>query len=279
MKTCLHRFGAGSRSVSIGLFVFLLLPFQTFAQNRADAVRSVNAILNFAARSDSEDRNITLEGERFTLTDRSSPVTHAVLSAIAQTAGSADTLNGGRAAAVHEDTSEVIKPSEIAAAVFSQGKSELRAEKITKEIAKAIEEKLSTHSDFKLAEREDRKELREKEREEKFGDGQDRNHSERADLISQVTNFNDGKEGRSKELERLAFNKTENGRSESKGGRDDKADKKDDTPSVAKGNAGGKAGKSDTKESDDKKSDDRKSDDKKSDDRKDKDGGKDKDRD
>ena len=268
MKTIVHRFaknfGCMAESIIVGVFVLLILaPLHSFAQSRNDAARSVNALLNYASRSDREDRNRTLE--RFTLPDHASPMAQSVLSAIAQTAGSSDTINRGqRAAAIHEAMSEVITPSEIAGNVIHEDKgfkdNNERAEKITKEMAKAIEEKLSSHSDFKLAAIEDRKEFRDKEREreqkfeEKFGD---REHKDRANLVSQITNFNDGKESKSKELERLAFNKTDNGRS-GKGGKDN------DNKSVSiASKAEDKAAKSEDKKADDKKPDDNKSDDKK----------------
>lgn len=267
MKTGLHRFKHGAKSLGMGLFVFLLLPFQTFAQNRqADAARSVNAILNFATQSDREDRNRTLERERFSLPDRASPVAHTVLGAITQTAGSPDTINRGqRAAVIHEAMSEVIKPSEVAANVIHEDKGfkddNERAEKITKEMAKTIEGKLSSHNDFKLAAIEEKRDFKEREREQKF---EDRTSSNRSDLVSQITDFNNGKEGRSKELERLAFNKSDNGRSGKGGGggnasvsKKDEGGKKDDTPASPKSND---AGKSDDKKSDDKKSDDKKED-------------------
>ena len=269
MKTIVHRFaknfGCMAESIIVGVFVLLILaPLHSFAQSRNDAARSVNALLNYASRSDREDRNRTLE--RFTLPDHASPMAQSVLSAIAQTAGSSDTINRGqRAAAIHEAMSEIITPSEIAGNVIHEDKgfkdNNERAEKITKEMAKAIEEKLSSHNDFKLAAIEDRKEFRDKEREQKFEEKfGDRSHSERSDLVSQVANFNNGKESKSKELERLAFNKTDNGRS-GKGGKDN------DNKSVSVASkAEDKASKSEDK-ADDKKPDDNKSDDKKPEDK------------
>ncbi|MBI2646326.1 MAG: hypothetical protein HYW85_04755, partial [Deltaproteobacteria bacterium] len=124
MKTIVHRFsknfGCMAESIIVGVFVLLFFtPFDSFAQSRNDAARSVNALLNYASRSDREDRNRTLERERFTLPNHASPLAHAVLSAIAQTAGSSDTMNRGqRAAAIHEAMSEVITPSEIAGNVI-----------------------------------------------------------------------------------------------------------------------------------------------------------------
>ena len=250
MKTIIQRFIRVAESLGLGiLFLITFAPMYSFAQSReADAARSVNALLNFATRSDPEDRNRNSERERFTLPDHASPVAHAVLSAIAQTAGSADTINHGqRAQAIHEAMSEVINPQEIAANVIHEDKHEdkdfkdaakdiKRAEKITNEIAKAIENKLSTQSDFKVASVEQKKDLIEREREQKFEEKfESQEHNDRADLLSQVTNFNDGKESKSKELERLASNKSENGRS---GASENKASegssKKDDTSVSAK---------------------------------------------
>src|SRR3989338_2213885 len=251
MKKSFYRFGQGHKSASVGLCtILLLLSFQTFAQNQNrqnDAARSVNALLNFATRLDREDRNYLLDREKFTLPDRATPLAHAVLSAIAQTAGSPDTLNRGqRAQAIHEAMSEVIKPSEIAATVFAQEreffKENERAKKITKEMAKAIEEKLSNHNDFKLASIEEKIDSKDREREQKFERFGNQEEKDRSDLVSKIANFNDGKESKSKELERLAFNKTDNGRSGSgdKGGNGGGGvGKKDDTPAVVKAADGG----------------------------------------
>lgn len=217
MKKVIHRLGQWRKSLGVSLFVLFLFPLQAVAQSRADGpradgARAVNALLNFATRVDEQDRNRSREP--FTLPDQASPVAHAVLSAIAQTAGSPETINQGqRAQAIHEAMSEVIRPDEIASQVLEEKRAfrsdDERAGKITKEIAKAIEEKFSTHSDFKLASREERKELKEQEREQKFEEKYgDTQQDQRASLlISQIINFNDGKVGKSKELELLAFSK------------------------------------------------------------------------